>query len=472
MSEQNSLPPYHLVPDRMFTSLADWPEGGKGLAKASELGPDGTISLVRSANLRGRGGAGFPAAIKWGNIRADKCAIKYTVCNAAEGEPGTYKDRWLIRHNPYIVLEGVAIAAYALGATEAYICMKVIFEREFKRLNDARDEMVAAGLLGDIPIHVVLGADEYLLGEERGLLEAIEGNFPFPRVSPPYMQGLFTSQGMFSVETESNNPACVNNVETLSHACNILRGGVEWFKSVGTDATPGTGIFSMMGDIERPGIYELPIGTTFRHLLEACAGGMKDGNKFKMMLSGVSSGVLTIDKLDTVLDFATMKAADSGLGSGGYIIFDETTNAVDVAYAYSKFLSNESCGQCPSCKMGTAEITIALERLSYGVGTFTDFETIEKGLAGVATGNRCFLPVAEKALMRSIFQNFPEDFQAALKPRSDRKDIPVAKIKDFDIETRRFVYDAKYPYKRPDGRYNSPAEGPYRYAVKVPLTVK
>ncbi len=463
MSEQQQKKPYHYFPDRVYHTVQDWPEAGKGLARAHQLGPEGTIAEVRTANLRGRGGAGFPAAIKWANIRADKCPIKYTVCNSAEGEPGTYKDRWLIRHNPYIILEGVAIAAYALGAKEAYICMKVIFEREYDRLTAARDEMVAAGMLGDIPVHIVKGADEYLLGEERGLLEAIEGNFPFPRVSPPYVHGLFTAQGMFSAETEENNPACVNNVETLTHACNILREGVDYFKSVGTEATPGTTIFTLQGDVERQGMYELPIGTSFRHLLEECGGGIKGGRQFKMMLSGVSCGVLTKNHLDTPMDFATMKAVDSGLGSGGYIIFDDTWNAVDIAYAYSKFLANESCGQCPSCKMGTAEITIALEKLSYGVGSQEDLETIEKGLGLVATGNRCFLPVAEKALIRSIFSNFPEDFQAALKPRADRKEPPVAKILDFNPETREFTYDPKYPYKRPDGRYNSKAEGPYRY---------
>ncbi|MBO9539502.1 SLBB domain-containing protein [bacterium] len=466
MSEQKQLKPYHLVPEKPYLSLADWPEAGKGLAHAKELGPEGTIALVKSANLRGRGGAGFPAALKWGNIRADKCPVKYMVCNAAEGEPGTFKDRNLIRFNPYIILEGVAIAAYALGAKEAFICMKVTFEREFKRLGDALEEMWNAGLLGDIPISIARGRDEYLLGEERGLLEAIEGNFPFPRVSPPYMLGLFTSQGMFSVETEGANPTCVNNVETLAHTANILAGGKEWFQSVGTEATPGTGTFSIMGDVERPGIYELPIGTSFRTLLEDYAKGMKGGKKFKMMLSGVSAGVLTADKLDVAMDFAPMKAADSSLGSGGYIIYDETANAVDVAYAYSRFLANESCGQCPSCKVGTADITIALERLSFGIGTVEDLEAIEKGLGGVATGNRCFLPVAEKALIRSIVSNFPEDFELCLKgPRPDRRDFPVAKLKDYDPETCTFTYDPKYYLKRPDGRYNEPDEGMFRFTV-------
>lgn len=462
----SALPPYSLLPDRVFTSLADWPDAGKALARAREHGPEWTIAQVKAAGLRGRGGAGFPTAIKWGNIRADQCAVKYMVCNSAEGEPGTYKDRNLLRRNPYIILEGLAIGAYALGAKEAWVCMKVSFEYEYQHLSAALTEMQAAGLLGDIPIHIARGADEYLLGEERGLLEAIEGNFPFPRVSPPYIHGLFTAQGMFSAETDGNNPACVNNQETLCHVFNIILHGPEYFRSVGSEQTPGTGMFTLLGDVENPGIFELPIGTSFKVLLEQHGRGIKGGRRFKFMMSGVSSGVMIEKDLDTPMDFHTMRAIDSSLGSGGYIVFGEDTSALDVAYAYSRFLANESCGQCQSCKTGTGRITEHLENLAYGVGTQEDLEAIETDLGLVATGNRCFLPVAEKALIRSLFSNFPEDFFAGLKPRVPAE-IPVAKIKGFDAEKKEFLFDPRYPWKRPDGGYNTQAQGKYFYSTRA-----
>jgi NADH:ubiquinone oxidoreductase subunit F (NADH-binding) len=452
-----------LFPTRFYHSLADWPDAGKALAKAREMGPDKVIQTVLDAKLRGRGGAGFPTAIKWRNIRAEACPVKFTVCNAAEGEPGTYKDRPMIRRNPYILLEGVAIAAYAIGAKAAYICMKKIFTREYDRLAAAIEEMTQAGLLGDIPIHLAMGEDAYLLGEERGLLEAIEGNYPFPRVSPPYIHGLFVPQGMFVIEGEEN-PTAVNNAETLSHVFNILLHGPDYFKSVGTADTPGTGIFTLLGDVERPGIYELPIGTSFRHLLEEKGGGIKGGRTFKMMLSGVSCGAMTIDKLDTALDFTPMRQIDSGLGSGGYIVFDDSWNAVDIATAYSRFLANESCGQCPSCKTGNTRITEHLERLAYGYGSKSDLAAIEQDLDLVSTGNRCFLPTAERALIRSLYFHFFDDFKACLEPRPDGpKFPPVAKILDYNEETREFVFDPKYPYKRPDGAYNTKEQGTYRY---------
>ncbi len=457
-------PTYRLLPDAPLRTLQDCPEAGLALAKARELGPEGTIAQIRAANLRGRGGAGFPTATKWANIRAEACPIKYLVCNAAEGEPGTFKDRTLIRYNPYVLLEGVAIAAYAIGATAAYVGMKETFTREYARLESAMQEMTEAGLLGDIPIHLAMGADEYLLGEEKGLLEAIEGNFPFPRISPPYLHGLFVPQGMFVTEG-AENPTSVNNAETLSHAARILLHGPEGFRAIGHPDHPGTGIFTLVGDVARPGVYELPTGTPFRTLLEEHGGGMKDGRAFKMMLSGVSSGALTAANLDVPMTLPAMKAAGSGFGSGGYIVYDETADAVVVATLYSRFLANESCGQCPSCKTGTAYITKHLERLVTGKATDHDLTEIDIALNRVASGNRCYLPVAERTLIASLLADFTEDFTAALAPGyTPKRLLDLPKLLDFDPETRHFTFDPKYPLKRPDGAYNPPEVGPYRYA--------
>ncbi len=455
---------YRLLPEAPLRSLKECPEAGLALAKARKLGPEGTIAQVRAAGLRGRGGAGFPTATKWENIRAEACPTKFLVCNAAEGEPGTFKDRTLIRSNPYVLLEGVAIAAFAIGATAAYIGMKETFTREYAILEAALAEMADAGFLGEIPIHLAMGADEYLLGEEKGLLEAIEGNFPFPRILPPYLHGLFAPQGMFVTEG-GENPTSVNNAETLSHAARILLHGPEGFREIGSPQHPGTGIFTLVGDVERPGVYELPTGTLFRTLLEEYGGGMKDGRAFKMMLSGVSSGALTAAHLDVPMDLPSMKAAGSGFGSGGYIVYDETADAVAIANLYSRFLANESCGQCPSCKTGTGTITKHLERLVTGKASDRDLAEIDHALDRVASGNRCFLPIAERTLIASLLADFTADFHAALQPGyAPARTLDLPKLLDFDPETRHFTFDPKYPLKRPDGSYNSAEAGPYRYA--------
>lgn len=457
-------PSYRLLPESPMRSLQDCPDAGKAYAKAVELGPDGVIAQVKAANLRGRGGAGFPTAVKWANIRSEACPTKFVVCNAAEGEPGTFKDRTLIRLNPYVLLEGVAIAAFAIGAQAAYIGMKQTFTREYERLEAALAEMTQAGLLGDIPIHLAMGLDEYLLGEEKGLLEAIEGNFPFPRILPPYQQGLFVPQGMFAAEG-AENPTSVNNVETLSHVTRIVLHGAEGFKAIGSPEHPGTGIFTLLGDVERPGVYELPTGTPFRTLLEEYGGGMKGGRPFKMMLSGVSSGALTAAHLDVPMDLPSMKAAGSGYGSGGYIVYDDTADAVVVAALYSRFLANESCGQCPSCKTGTAWITTHLEHMLNGKANAHDLKVIDNALDRVVAGNRCFLPVAERTLISSLLADFTEDFEKATQPGyAPQRRLDLPKLLDYDPETHAFVYDPKYYLKRPDGSYNSPEVGPYRYS--------
>jgi NADH-quinone oxidoreductase subunit F len=216
--------------------------GGRGLAAARALEPEQVIELVRRAGLRGRGGAGFPTGIKWRTVREDPCPTKYVVCNAAEGEPGTFKDRWLIRANPYLVVEGLGIAAYAVGAERAFFGIKAGYGPEVDRLTAAMEEMAARDLVGPVPVELIQGPDEYLFGEEKALLEVIEGNEPLPRIVPPWMEGLFRRPG-------SPNPTLVNNVETLANVPLILERGPEWFRSFGTEDSPGTMLFTLSGDV-------------------------------------------------------------------------------------------------------------------------------------------------------------------------------------------------------------------------------
>ncbi len=244
-----------LLPDVPLPHLASWQEqgGGIALAEARRLGPAGVVAELRASGLRGRGGAGFPTALKWGGILEEAPTRCYVACNAAEGEPGTFKDRALIRANPYQLLEGLAVAAETIGATEAYVAIKSRFRPEIERLEQAATEMAPAGLLGDVPIRIVEGPDDYLFGEEKGLLEVIEGNDPLPRLVPPYIEGLFADR-------DSAGPAVVNNVETLSNIPRILREGVDAFRSEGTPQSPGTMVFTVSGAVRREAVAELPLG--------------------------------------------------------------------------------------------------------------------------------------------------------------------------------------------------------------------
>ena len=285
----NGLTDSFLLSGEPVATIEDYLEadGGAGLAEAKKRPPEEVVEEIRRSGLRGRGGAGFPTGIKWRTVRYDPCPTRYVVCNAAEGEPGTFKDRWLLRMNPYQVLEGLAIAGKAVGAAAAFIGVKSSFEPEITRLQKAMDDMASRDMLGAIPFELVGGPDEYLFGEEKALLEVIEGNPPLPRIVPPFMEGLFREPG-------SPNPTVVNNVETLANVPHILRNGAAWFGSIGTDTSPGTMVFTLSGDIVRPGLYELPLGHSLRDLVETIGGGPPDGRTMKVIVPGASStrGVL------------------------------------------------------------------------------------------------------------------------------------------------------------------------------------
>lgn len=382
----------NLLPDRPVGSLEEYRAsgGGEGLARALDRGPAATIEEVRRSGLRGRGGGGFPTGIKWRTVDEDPCPTRFVVCNAAEGEPGTFKDRWLLRMNPYQVVEGLAIASVAVGARRAFVGIKSGYEREIAALRKALVEMAEADLLGGIPVEVVGGPDEYLFGEEKALLEVLEGNLPMPRIVPPFMEGLFRTP-------DSPNPTVVNNVETLANVPHILRNGAEWFRSVGTEGSPGTMVFTLSGDVRNPGMYELPLGYSMRDLVYAVGGGPPEGRTVKAIFPGASSTVMIPEQLDAPLDFDALRAVGSGLGSGGFVVYDDSTCMVRAAQAYSRFLYVESCAQCPACKQGTGEITRLLEVVDQGRGADVDIETILARCLTVTDGQRCALPSGESS---------------------------------------------------------------------------
>ncbi len=262
----------YLLPDKPLQSLDDYIAIGglKALEKARSMPREAVIAEVKKSGLRGRGGAGFPVGIKWASIASDPCPTKFVACNATEGEPGTYKDRMMMGRNPYQLLEGVAIAAYAMNAQKAFIAMKGTFENAIASTARAHKEMTARKVLGDIPIEFVYGPEDYLLGEEKAMLEVIEGREAMPREMdyPPYILGLFA--GYPSCIPDRTNPTLVNNCESMSTVTHIIRNGADWFRSMGTADTPGHTIFTLSGDVQREGLYELPMGTTMRELIEKC----------------------------------------------------------------------------------------------------------------------------------------------------------------------------------------------------------
>lgn len=419
--------------------------GGEGLARAAKIGPDDTIEEVRRSGLRGRGGGGFPTGVKWRSVR-DAEGTRYLAVNGAEGEPGTFKDRWLIRMNPYAVLEGTAIAAAAVGVEQAYIGLKAGFEAEIQRLGEAMREMEAEGILGPTPIQVVPGPDEYLFGEEKALLEVIEGSDPLPRIVPPYMEGLFRGHGR-------PNPTVVNNVETLANVPFIVRQGADAFRATGTEDSPGTMIFTVSGDVRRPGVWELPLGSSLYDLVFEVAGGPPEGRRLKALFPGASSTVLTLEQVDTPLDFGSMRKVGSGLGSAGFVAYDDTACIVRTTRTYSRFLYVESCAQCPACKHGTGEITELLDRIDRGEGSEADMETILARALTVTDAQRCALPTGETLLVQSAIQQFWEEFEAHMgRPCPSDREIPVPKFTDYDPGTG-FTLDERYALKQPDWTY-------------------
>jgi NADH-quinone oxidoreductase subunit F len=276
---------YYLLPDLPYSTYESYlaKNGPSAVLKARTLSPQTIVHDIMQSGLRGRGGAGFPTGVKWKTILDHPCAIRYVVCNAAEGEPGTFKDRLLLRRNPYAVLEGLLIAAHAVGAKTIYIGIKSSFEPEIHRLKQTIHEMRTAELVSDIDIVISPGPGEYLFGEEKALLNQIEAGLPLPREAhyPPYEKGLFATPG-------SPNPALVNNVETLAHVPSILRDGPAGFRALGTEDTPGTLLYTISGDVKRPGVYELEAGITLQQLIYQVAGGPANGD-VKAVLSGFSA---------------------------------------------------------------------------------------------------------------------------------------------------------------------------------------
>ena len=429
--------------------------GGRGLERAFELGQIRTIDEITRAGLRGRGGAGFPTGRKWASVRNNGSGTRFVVANAAEGEPATFKDRLLIRRDPFRLIEGAAIAAFAVGASTVFIATKRSYRREAELLKRAAVEFSASSLLGELSINIVEGPDDYLYGEEKALLEVIEGRDPLPRLLPPYEVGLFATNPMLGWEAGSravsgqgeSNPTVVNNVETLMSAAHIMANGVDWFRSMGTEASPGTIVATVVGDVVSPGVHEVEMGTPFARLLELC-GGPLSGRAFKAALSGASNAVLRASYFDTPLSYEHFAAQGSGLGAAGFVVYDDSVNMTSVAHAFSQFLAAESCGQCPPCKQGSLSITAHLSTILRGEAGDEILGSLAALLRSVTDSNRCFLGTEEQIVVSSILRDFPEDVTDLLEHRpAVLRVIEVPLIKDItengivEYEHHRFKND-------------------------------
>ena len=390
--------------------------GYQALAKAlREHTPDEVIGIVRAAGLRGRGGAGFPAGVKWGFVPKDVFP-KYVVCNNDESEPGTYKDRQITEKNPHQLIEGIAIAAYAVQANTAYIYCRGEFRGPARSLERAIQQAREAGYLGrdilgsgfSLDIHVHLGAGAYICGEETALLSSLEGQLGQPRLRPPFpaVEGLYA------------RPTVVNNTETLTNVPPIIQRGADWYRSIGTEKSPGVKIFCLSGHVRRPGNYELPLGTTIRELIYEHGGGVPGDRAVKAILpAGASAPMLTAEALDTPMDYESMQAAGSALGSASFIILDETTDIPWAALKMSRFFRHESCGKCTPCREGTHWLVHVLERIVAGQGGMEDIDLLEN-IANQMVG-KCFCLLGDFATnpVLSSIKHFRHEYEQYVQQR-------------------------------------------------------
>jgi NADH:ubiquinone oxidoreductase subunit F (NADH-binding) len=457
--------------------------GGLAVATASELGGDATIRLLEDAGLRGRGGAGFPTGIKWRTV-ADARGSTATpvVVNAAEGEPGTFKDRTLLRRNPYKVLEGALVAAVALGSDEVIVATKAAFAYEIRRLRQAIDELTQDPLVPGITVRIALGPEAYLFGEETALLEVVEGRQPFPRIAPPYRRGLDPNEAEpnrnasrlhLAVEGGSDEPpALVDNVETFANVPGIMANGSDWYRQMGTDRSPGTVLCTVTGHTDFHGVGEFPMGTPLAEVLAQLGGGPLPGHRWIAAISGVANSVLAAEQFDTPVSYEAMTAAGSGLGAAGFLVFDDRVDPLSIAHGISRFLAVESCGQCEPCKTDGLTIARILDGSEHTPISPQDVEVLRRRLDTVVVGARCFLASQQQQTVTSLLALLPDDRAARLSPAASPGD-PVVIAPLVDIVAGRAVIDAEHARKQPDWSYgpeDSGATPAARYA-NTPVSV-
>jgi NADH-quinone oxidoreductase subunit F len=418
----------HREAGRVLRDLADYRAAGGFVAleqSVSDMAPDDLLYVFHRSGLRGRGGAGFPMGRKASFLPKDAKLAKYVVCNADESEPGTFKDREIIEMNPFQLVEGVALAGYAIGAERGYIYIRGEYEYQARILDAAIRATRGAGFLGQnilrsnfsFDITLYRGAGAYICGEETGLLESLEGKRGQPRLKPPFpaVAGLYSS------------PTLINNVETLSALPPIVTKGADWYAALGPEKSPGTKIFSISGHVQRPGNYEVILGeTTLRELIYEHAGGLREGRRVKAVWVGGSSvPVLGDQHLDTPLDYESLNAVGTFLGSGGCIVMDDSGCIVRATLRLASFYRHESCGKCTPCREGTSWMERILQRIVDGQGRMEDLELLESLFGRISGKVLCALADGAVAPVSSALKMFREDFVAAIEQGGTPRPEPM-----------------------------------------------
>lgn len=384
--------------------------GYNSVKKALKLKPLDIINTISDSKLRGRGGAGFPTGMKQQFTNQSAGIQKYIVCNADEGEPGTFKDRIIMEQDPHILIEGMIVAAYAIGASKGYIYVRGEYTDSIQALRIAVEQSYEKGFLGknilnsgfDLDMEIKLGAGSYLCGEELTLLESLEGKRGYPRIKPPFP----AEKGLFG------KPTLINNVETFSHIPYIIENGAESYSVLGTEKSPGTKIFTISGDVNKPGFYEVEMGVTLRQLIFDFAGGIKDGKQFKAAVLGGAAGTFVNESvLDTPMGFDTLKEKGAVLGSGAIMVMSDERSIFDMTYSILKFFKHESCGKCVPCRVGTTQLMLMMDdALQNGTNRKDVLNKILRESEYMAKASLCPLGQSPIIPIRSLKQYFEDQF--------------------------------------------------------------
>jgi NADH:ubiquinone oxidoreductase subunit F (NADH-binding) len=470
---------HRVLPPEPVSSLEEHVDrgGGRGLRAARAATPEALIAEVEASGLRGRGGAGFPTGRKWRTVAENRSSALPTtvVVNGAEGEPGTFKDRTILRINPYEVVEGALIAALAVGGNAVVVALKRSFSGEVERVRRAIDEVERAGWTDGVAVSVFEGPGEYLYGEETALLETLDGRAPFPRIAPPFRRGMTEV-----VETDADAasgsglaahvemagpggdseapPTLVDNVETLANVPGIVFRGAPWFRTEGTEESPGTIVCTVTGRVQRHGVGEVMMGTPLREVIDDIGGGPLHERRIKAVMSGVASGLLTGDLLDAPVSYEGLQAVGGGLGSGGFMVFDDTVDMTAVAAGVSRFLAVESCGQCTPCKQDGLTLAERWARLCRNEGGPDDLREIEKRAGTVGDRARCYLALQHQAVAESVLDRFGDDVRAHVT--GDAPPVEPELVAELvDIVDGAAVLDEHHRDKQPDWTFDDEYSG-------------
>jgi len=404
---------WKIDPENISEVLAQGGYSGLEKIVADRISPEAVIAEIKQSGLRGRGGAGFPTGLKWEFTRKAAGDEKYIICNADEGEPGTFKDRLILEGDPHKLVEALTIAGYAIGARRGFVYIRGEYKLSIERMRKAIEQARQYNLLGknilesgfDFDIEIRMGAGAYVCGEETSLIESLEGKRGNPRVKPPYP----VTHGLWQ------KPTAVNNVETLANVPGIIANGFAWFKKLGTEKCPGTKVFTILGHVEYPGLIEVDMGTPLREIVFSYGGGIKGGKRFKAALLGGAAGVFIPEALlDVRMDFESLKENKAVLGSGAVLVMDESASIVEMLFSILKFFAHESCGQCAPCRIGTRQLLEIIYRIRQGKGKVEDIDAMVRLAETMQATSLCPLGQSPVMPVKSAVDYFRSEFAALI----------------------------------------------------------